>query len=139
MKGKSRTNKYHYSEGRACYKCGVLICNANKSGLCSICLRERRAKSIIEGSKYKTKIGYVMVRVNGVFVSEHTYIWEQEHGKLPKNWLTHHLNGIRDDNRIENLSGMPKKNHGPWTKLYATQERLREVEQLLENTQLRLS
>jgi len=50
-----------------------------------------------------TKYGLIM---------EHRYIVEQKIGKLlSKNEKVHHINGIKNDNRIENLSLMFSKDH----------------------------
>jgi len=46
---------------------------------------------------------------NGKF--EHRVIYENRYGKLPKDWHVHHINGTKDDNRIENLMGLPAKCH----------------------------
>lgn len=41
------------------------------------------------------------------YVMEHIVVWEEETGTiLPDNCCIHHLNGIKDDNRIENLCVM---------------------------------
>ena len=55
-------------------------------------------------SWYKNSTGYL----NGVFktkiVVQHRLIWEMHNGrKLRRFENIHHINGIRDDNRIENL------------------------------------
>lgn len=57
--------------------------------------------------------GYKLINVNGKYVREHRYVWELKHGKLPVGWVVHHLNGKKKDNRIENLAGMPRKDHSP--------------------------
>jgi len=46
------------------------------------------------------------------YVKEHVLVWEEAHGKpLPDGWVIHHLNGIKTDNRPENLEAMPNGNH----------------------------
>lgn len=49
----------------------------------------------------KTKKGYIRVRVDGAFYMEHRLVFFMFHGRWPE--MTDHINGIRDDNRIENL------------------------------------
>lgn len=66
-----------------------------------------------KGGRYKDKDGYIRLYINQKTISEHKYIWEKYHRKLKKNWIVHHLNGKRNDNRIENLCAMPRKRHSP--------------------------
>lgn len=48
--------------------------------------------------------GYRMIAVDGSYVPEHRYIYEQFLGrKLLKEENIHHKNGVRHDNRLENL------------------------------------
>lgn len=65
--------------------------------------------------------GYVKILVgkhplansNG-YVLEHRLIWFNNHPEdiiRASNIIVHHFNGIRDDNRIENLIGLPKTKH----------------------------
>ena len=86
-----------------------------------------------KGGKYRDKKGYIMVlspNHNGSkrrYIGEHILVWEEANKKLlPKGWIVHHLNGIKDDNRIENLKGMPTTEHPKIIKIF--QERIRELE-----------
>lgn len=82
-----------------------------------------------KGGKSKNKYGYIEVRVNCKQVPEHRYIWEQHNGILPEKWVVHHLNGIKDDNRIENLIAVSRKQHSPLKILEPYQERIRLLEE----------
>ena len=76
--------------------------------------------------------GYInLTRGNGKHILEHRFIWEEHNQrKLPQGWIVHHLNGIRSDNRIENLVAMPRKQHPNGTFIKILQQRIRELEQL---------
>jgi len=78
------------------------------------------------------------------YVLEHILVWEYIHNKqLPEGWVIHHLNGIKIDNRPENLIAMPRGKHGKeeFGELY--KQRIRQLEaeiillkRILENNQL---
>ena len=56
--------------------------------------------------------GYRIIYVDGVFIREHRHIMEQHLGrKLVEGEIVHHINGIKDDNRLENLAIMSPAEH----------------------------
>lgn len=52
--------------------------------------------------------GYREIKFGGTLFYEHRVIWMMHHGTIPKGYEVDHLNGIRDDNRIENLRCLTK-------------------------------
>lgn len=73
---------------------------------------ELKEKLGCPSGRYK-KVGYVLVRMNGKYIPEHRLIWLQhsELIEIPKGKIIHHINGVKDDNRIENLQIMTQKQH----------------------------
>ncbi|MHB1418492.1 MAG: HNH endonuclease signature motif containing protein [Bacillota bacterium] len=101
-----------------------------------------------KGGRLKSN-GYIMVkcpdhpRANSKgYVPEHTLVWEQANGRLLEpGEHVHHLNGVRDDNRPENLVALSSSEHGKETydgmkeKLHEREvlrERIRELEKQLQ-------
>ena len=101
----------------------------------------------------ESRTGYVRVYipahprsgVNG-YVFEHILAWEDAHKRpLPQGWTVHHLNGIKNDNRPENLAGMPSHAHRlilseKAKRIQTLEKKVRDLEKsLLEATRMHLS
>ena len=72
------------------------------------------SKDRIERQKFK---GYWKIRKNGGYWEyEHRLVYESHYGKIPKDkngksFHIHHINGKKDDNRIQNLEAMSHSDH----------------------------
>jgi hypothetical protein len=91
--------------------------------------------------------GYVRVykpdhpraRKNG-YIGEHVLVWEDtHHAILPEGWHIHHLNGIKNDNRPENLVAMSDNTHRRVLsekahRIKLLEEKVRELEQCLRDS-----
>ena len=59
-----------------------------------------------------TSNGYKTIKKSGYTKLEHRAVWEEYHGKIPKDHFIHHINGNKLDNRIENLECLSRIEHG---------------------------
>ena len=68
------------------------------------------------------------------YILEHRLVMAKKLGRCLQPWEeVHHLNGLRDDNRLENLVLVNKRNHPHNTLVKKLQARIRELEQLRLN------
>lgn len=108
------TDEKYYKRFQAICSCGkvgtpsaAMVVNG-KSKSCGCSLKEH----LPEETKHLNldKYGYVRISINGKRVKEHRYVVEQAYGeKLKSHESIHHKNGIRHDNRLENLEVWSKK------------------------------
>jgi hypothetical protein len=82
------------------------------------------------GGRVAAKGGYINLRVGAKkYVLEHRYVMEQTLGRrLIKGEIVHHMNGVRTDNRPENLCVTTLKDHEHYTYIKQLQARIRELE-----------
>lgn len=93
-----------------------------------------------KGGKHKSN-GYIFIRIfpddpfypmvasTWSYLPEHRYIMAKYLNRcLNSNEIIHHLNGVRDDNRIPNLGIVTRSNHSHHTLQKLLQKRIRELE-----------
>lgn len=77
------------------------------------------------GSEYKNKLGYVTVKFGSVNIKKHRLVMMRKLGRELKRWEhVHHINGIRDDNRPENLMLTEIRQHSVITQLSTENKKL---------------
>ena len=89
------------------------------------------------GYIYVQKYGHHRAQRYGQYVAEHILVWEEYHKTLlPDEFIIHHLNGIKSDNRPENLIALSKGKHHGHLVFHELQKRIKFLENKLnENNQ----
>lgn len=149
-KAYEKTKRYLEKHKHPCVDCGKLCgSRAKRCKACSVKYQWQigsRNKEMFgfgenalgwKGGRYRTYRGYIYVyqpnhprAEHRGYVMEHILVWEQANAKpLPNGWVIHHLNGIKDDNRIRNLVALPNKKHN--LILAAKAKRIQELEAVL--------
>lgn len=93
-------------------KCGCGGTKRSKSVVCRACKSQRReSNGNWKGGRIRHKAGYMMIRApehprssGSGYVFEHVLVMEEQLGRyLFSDEFVHHRNGVKDDNRVENL------------------------------------
>ena len=89
---------------------------------------EETTKKYLIGGSVGIPVFAVIVFVLSLSLAHSDYLGLVNNKSLPDDWVIHHINGIRNDNRPENLLGLPKYNHHYALKMQAQQGRIRKLE-----------
>ncbi len=107
------------------------VAQRNRSDAC----KGPRPKSVYpSGGRIHSSDGYIRIwapghrRANAGYVPEHILVWEEMHRcDVPPGTVIHHINGIKDDNRPENLVMMSNGEH--WKLIPLLRNKIAELEQ----------
>lgn len=140
-----RAQRFETRHKTPCPVCGQP--KFRRSAKCRACFAKERGL-IQRGSNNPSwkggrsqKDGYTLVanpdrlRRKARYVAEHILVWEAVNGPSPRNGHIHHLNGEKQDNRLENLQWLSMSEHhsskgyAPYeTRIRSLEARIRELE-----------
>lgn len=132
--------QFHCSRTAICYRLHRMGCMRTDTEALKVAYARGRINQKKDSRKTCLSGGYIMIwkpecllaNKTG-YVREHRLVWQETHNEpLPENWVVHHINGIKTDNRPDNLVAYPRGKHDKLIPLMA--ERIRKLE--IENRQL---
>ena len=140
-KDKHASRKYRWKHHNNCVDCGKRITsNAQRCRSCSHTRIGKNQRGVNNprwkgGKRYETD-GYVRVlnkshpkAAKSGYVLEHILVWEEANKMpVPDGHVIHHLNGIRNDNRISNLVALPRRKHHGELMHQALKKRIKDLE-----------
>lgn len=109
-------------------------------------LQHIKAMPRLSGHKYMGRYGYIWASApehqskygrKRSFIQEHRLVMEQALNRpLEPTEIVHHINGVKHDNRIQNLINTDRSNHERDTFVKVLQKRIRELEAQLSQQKL---
>ena len=96
---------------------------------CKSCAKKRGRHPNWQGGRWKNFYGYIQILIESTnpffemvnsrgYIKEHRLVMAQHLGRCLESWeIPHHINGVKDDNRIENLELMTASEHNKRTRL----------------------
>jgi len=92
------------------------------------------------GSKRDNGHGYILIKTKSGWVEESRLIAEKIlKRKLTKDETIHHINGIKNDNRLKNLFLMLRKEHKAWHTLDNLNKELKDIRPELKSNLITIS
>lgn len=131
----NRTNIWNINHNtiKECVICGqkfkIKWSHADRRKCCSRICKDRLQKVLILGNKnpnwkgkgrFTDERGYIKVKVGNQYEYEHILIWKKNKGNIPENYVIHHKDHDKGNNRIENLELLSNSDH---MKLHAKERR----------------
>ena len=132
--------RYPYRVKRLTSKQSKIFCNRKCKGEWQSKYLNKENHPHWKGGRRKSKEGYTQIRLpthhranqNG-YVLEHILVAEKKYNrKITTRNHIHHFNGIKDDNRPENLVLTINSKHDKFSYVHALQKRIRELENMLK-------
>ena len=116
--------QYYEKTKHPCPKCG----RPCKGKICQKCTSTYHYYDKCHGYIHLRMPDYPSAQKNGTIL-EHRYVMEQFLGRqLASGEVVHHLNGVRHDNRIQNLAIVGKHSHPGKTYIKLLQKRIKDLE-----------
>lgn len=78
--------------------------------------KKQPPSQILDGIRFSMRTNGYFAMTSGNRMLMHRYVWQKEHGPIPKDHDIHHRDGNKANNNIENLECLSKAEH---TRLYS--------------------
>lgn len=90
---------------------GLFTYNPETGDLCWAIARSNAVKVGVPIRQPKSYKNYIQVRIEGKLTLAHRIIWENLKGPIPDGLEINHINGKKDDNRLDNLELVTHKDN----------------------------